>query len=630
MAVAAIAAGTASAGAISTMMIVQVGLGITSAIIMRKQAKKEQKAFQDSMNASSKIQASTQVVQVPAKEHESIYGLNVKTGGNVIFDHIPTDNKNYRYSVIIPCNHSIQWAQSLETGQHKLYIGGEGFSVFSDRDGWLTVLDEDSQPNKYTDKFFFRANFAATGIADTKLIEEIPDKWTVNHKLTNLPYIVLKLQYDPEVFQSTNLDLSFRVDGKEVFDPRNSSTTRSANVALCMLDYLKDSNVGMGYTDDDIDIQSFISAANISDQMVNGFPRYELHGKVSSGQDHDQVLQSIVNTCFGDLFPIGGKQKFYVGSYRSPVLHLDENDLRSNVKRHNHKDKTELINTIRGIYIDPVSGQPSSYPTIKDAALIPKDGGELGLNLDFDLCNRTEQCQRVASMMLKRNRNEVIVSFSVSLKALQVHAIDGIYFSFKKYGWVNKIFEIIGFSLSTLDGGELVANLVLAENNATVYDSITTAAYSQNKTTNLPKANDVTAPSNLVAVETIKNLGNVPQSWVSLTWDIADSYYTKGYRVRYKKTGGEYISLGSFQSVSTSFVIKDAGDYLFEVQTENAKGLFSSYSQISKTITGYQTKPDDLVFGTCIFSKNFDISWSQDTKTYFKYTEIRLDNNFGI
>ena len=630
MAVAAIAAGTASAGAISTLTIVQIGLGVASAVMMKKQAKKQQRAFQNSLNASSKIQSSTQVIQVPAKEHEIIYGLNVKTGGNVIFDHIPEDNKNYRYSVIGPCNHSIRWAQDLETGQHKLHINGEGFSVFSNRDGWNTVLNEDSSPSKYTDKFLFRSNFDATGIADQKLLEEIPDKWTINHKLTNLPYIILKLKYDPEVFQTFNLDLSFRVDGKEVFDPRNSLYKRTANIALCLLDYLKDQNVGMGYDDNDLDLQSFISAANISDQLINGIPRYEIHGKISSGQNHDEVLQSIINTCFGDLFPVGGKQKFYVGAYKSPVLEINENDLRSEVQRHNHKDKTDLINTIRGIYIDPVSGQPASYPTIKDEALIPKDNGELTLNLDFDLCNRTEQCQRVANMMLKRNRNEIIVSFSVSLKAINVHAIDSIYFSYEKYGWVNKVFEVIGFSLSTIDGGELVANLVLSETDPSIYDNVTTASYSQNKVTNIPRINDVKAPNNLVATEEIKNLGGVPQSWINLTWDEADSYYTKGYRVRYKKVNGEYISLGSFQNVSTSFVIKDSGDYIFEVQTENSKGLFSPYAQISKTITGYQTKPDDLIFNDCSFSKNFDISWSQDTKPYFKYSEIRLDSNFGV
>ncbi|PCJ17996.1 MAG: hypothetical protein COB02_11750, partial [Candidatus Cloacimonadota bacterium] len=627
---AAVAAGTASAGAISTLAIIQVGLGITSAVIMKKQAKKQQRAYQDALNASSKIQASTQVVQVPTKERETIYGQNVKVGGNVIFDHIPENNKNYRYSIIVPASHSIEWATNLETGQKKLYINGEGFNTFSDRDGWMTVLDDNAQPNKYTDKFFFRANFEANGIADAKLIEEIPDKWTSNHKLTNVPHIILKLKYDPEVFQSFNLDLSFRVNGKSIYDPRNASYSRSANVALCMLDYVKDINSGMGVSDDDIDLQSFISASNICDEVVNSLKRYELHGKVSSEQSHENVLNSIMKVCSGDLFTVGGKLKFYVGAWRAPVLHLSEDDFRSQITRINNKDKTELINTVRGIYIDPVSGQPTSYTTIKDNILITKDDGELALNLDYDLCNRTEQCQRVANIELKENRNEVLISLSVSLKAIQVHAKDTIYFSCEKYGWVNKIFEISTFSLGSIEGNELVVNLVLKETSSTIFDTFTTAAYSQNKTTNIPKINDVTAPTNLVVTESLKTLGTVPQTWVNFTWDVADSYYTKEYRVRYKKSGQNYISQGSFQSNSIDLAIKESGDYIFEVQTINVKGLSSSYTQISKTITGLQTKPNDLVFNTCTYSKNLEISWVQDTKPYFNYTEIRLDQNFGV
>ena len=100
--------------------------------------------------------------------------------------------------------------------------------------------------------------------------------WTSNHKLNNICYIAANFEYDTKgMFQGVP-NITVVVNGKKVYDPRldnaygsgsqdfgtTSGHTFSSNAALCLLDYLKNEDYGKGLAESDLDLPSFVTAAN--------------------------------------------------------------------------------------------------------------------------------------------------------------------------------------------------------------------------------------------------------------------------------------------------------------------------------------------------------------------------------
>ncbi|QDP51760.1 MAG: putative tip attachment protein J [Prokaryotic dsDNA virus sp.] len=100
--------------------------------------------------------------------------------------------------------------------------------------------------------------------------------WSSNHKLTGIAYIACNFEYDTKGMFQGIPNITVVVNGKKVYDPRldsaygsgsqdfaNTSThTWSDNAALCLLDYLKDKDYGKGLAETDLDMPSFVEAAN--------------------------------------------------------------------------------------------------------------------------------------------------------------------------------------------------------------------------------------------------------------------------------------------------------------------------------------------------------------------------------
>ena len=68
----------------------------------------------------------------------------------------------------------------------------------------------------------------------------VPD----THKFISCAYVYMEIVYDAEKLNSIP-QISFDVQGKKVFDPRDDSTAYSTNPALCIRDYLTDTVYGI-------------------------------------------------------------------------------------------------------------------------------------------------------------------------------------------------------------------------------------------------------------------------------------------------------------------------------------------------------------------------------------------------
>lgn len=104
--------------------------------------------------------------------------------------------------------------------------------------------------------------------ADGQLLTDIPGVWTSAHKLEGIAYLMVRLSYDQQVFPGGIPNITALVRGKKCYDPRDSSTAFSQNPAICLRDYLTNTEYGMRASSDEIDDDSFIAAANICDESV--------------------------------------------------------------------------------------------------------------------------------------------------------------------------------------------------------------------------------------------------------------------------------------------------------------------------------------------------------------------------
>ena len=102
-------------------------------------------------------------------------------------------------------------------------------------------------------------------------------KWGSAHKLNGIAYIAAKYHYDEGGMWSGVPQLTVSVQGKKVFDPRDTNQTFgtistykwSDNPALCFLDYITNNEYGKGLTSSQINMSTFTAAANIADTQVD-------------------------------------------------------------------------------------------------------------------------------------------------------------------------------------------------------------------------------------------------------------------------------------------------------------------------------------------------------------------------
>jgi len=117
---------------------------------------------------------------------------------------------------------------------------------------------------------------AASQTADPMLVASMTN-WTSNHRLDGIAYIAAHFQYETTGMWKGVPQLTVQVQGKKVYDPRDSGQTFgtpstyewSDNPALCFLDYITNNEYGKGLTSSQINMSTFSSAANVCDTLVD-------------------------------------------------------------------------------------------------------------------------------------------------------------------------------------------------------------------------------------------------------------------------------------------------------------------------------------------------------------------------
>ncbi len=333
--------------------------------------------------------------------------------------------------------------------------------------------------------------------------------------------------------------------------------------------------------------------------------RYTLAGIVETTDKPKDILAQMLTSCGGRLVYSGGKFKLIVAGYATPTVTLDDDDLRAGLEISPKITRRELANAVHGVFVNPAANyQPTDYAPVQQATDF--DNYERIIKqVDYQFTQSHATAQRLATMELKRARQQVSVRAPCKLTAFQVEVGDTINFTNARMGWTNKTFEVIDWSLAHEDQGGAAAlgvDLVLRETESAVFDWTPTddeTIYDPPAETSLPDARHPAPPTGLSITETIyvTRDGAGVKTRADLTWIAALDQFTGDYEIEYKlSSASTYDVSGRVPGTATTHTILDLapGTYDFRVRSKNVIGVASDYTSVTVEIAGLSAAPSVL------------------------------------
>tara|TARA_R100000734_G_scaffold16817_1_gene12957 strand:- start:251 stop:3214 length:2964 start_codon:yes stop_codon:yes gene_type:complete len=207
----------------------------------------------------------------------AIYALSVGEVDQIELDTIEING--------VPIKDTKVFTQGYYAGSDKISSGAGSLCTASQ----IGVVQESNAGQSGTNparryRMVFNAHHGASDqTVDPMLLASTPEVITSNHRLRGIAYIAASFEYDTEGMFRSIPQLTVVVRGKKLYDPRKDGSITggsgshrfatpstyewSDNAALCLLDYLRDDEYGKGLASTAINLQSFQTAANTSDEL---------------------------------------------------------------------------------------------------------------------------------------------------------------------------------------------------------------------------------------------------------------------------------------------------------------------------------------------------------------------------
>lgn len=553
-------------------------------------------------------------VKQPITNRTAVYG-RVRQSGPLVYVESTNDDE-YLHLVIALAAHEVEEIETIIVNDQELTLDGSGNCTAPSQYAGLIRI------NKH--------NGEADQAADADLVAESNGLWTNAHRLRGVAYIYARLKFDQDAFPSGIPSISAIVKGKKLFDPRSSTTVYSANAALVLRDYLTDTNYGLGADATEIDDDAFISAANICDEDVTLAAggtenRYEAHGVIDSGATPRSNIEALLTACGGTLYYTGGKWTVKVAAYSAPVMTLTNDDLRGSVEIQTRQSRRDNFNGVKGIFISPDGNwQPTDYPAVTSETFVTVDGGDENLlDLELPFTTSSSMAQRLAKIVLYKQRQQLVVNLKCSLKPFTLTVGDTIQFTSDRFGWSGKIFEVINWTFSS-DPADMGVNVTLQETSSTVYDWDAEETAFEQDNTNLPNP-FVVAPPGVALSDTLRAFNQEAVTFLVANIS-ASNLFASEFEVEARKQGEtEWINLGRASGNRFELAnVEDDAVYEVRARTITSIGTKSAYTTATHSVVGKAAPPSDVTnFKVNITGTEAHLSWTAVSDLDLSHYRIR-------
>jgi hypothetical protein len=338
----------------------------------------------------------------------------------------------------------------------------------------------------------------STQTAIAQLTAAFPTVWTSAHRARGWSTLYTKMTivggntaYERGIPQN----LRALVKGHKVYDPRLDTTNGgtgahrladettwewSNNAALCLADWLRWDEVGMGEVDERIDWPLVAAAADICDESVtvpNGTQnRYTTNLTFYSDQSREQIKEMLETAMLGRCIFSQGKWRMWAGAAQAATVTLSEVNLRGSVQIQASAPSTERYNRVRGKFIDPDRDYTANaYPEQASTQFETDDNGLKPRTFDFNACNNSYEAQRNAIIKLRQSRNQRTVVFEGNWSCFRVQSGTTVSVTLAEANWTAKKFFVTGWELDKDGAG---VNIIMVEEFDSDWDDPLVGDYS--------------------------------------------------------------------------------------------------------------------------------------------------------
>jgi hypothetical protein len=578
--------------------------------------------------AGSKMQMTKETV--PSRR--VIYGTQ-RVSGPIAYVSTSGDKNKDLHLIILLAGHECN--VSTTAGHKGVYVNDK-----------LAIDEEGTYLHPYTANTF--GALYKWGTYNQTQIESIPSpEWTASDKriFSNIAYLYVHMIHDPQVYPGGLPNISVLIDGKKVLDPRDSVVKFSDNPALILYDYLKNE---FGCTQDELHTASFNECATACDEIIYGTDgaydtkRYTCNMTFQTSEKPYSIIETILKSCYGKLLYVNGQFQMRVGVASTPVLTLNESDMRDGFSVTTKAPSSEAYNQVTGLFVEGFnetsSFQAAEFVPVTSSYYLAEDNGIVStLNIDLQPVNNGRIARRLAKLALLDSRQDLVINIPCKPSALRLTAGDLFYMNNTRLGWTNKLFECTSIMINP----DLSVDIVAKEHSLDIYDW---AESEQDVDRDLSPNTTLT---DAFAVDPITNFSasNVPTMdtdgtifpGIELTWTAPGSASIAKIELDYKNTlEASYTALATLQAGTSTYTTIDveAGKtYDFRARQYSYFGVYSDYATASLLCIGDNVAPQDPTSMTVTgASGSLYVTWTNPAvDTDYKVTNVKLNttNNLG-
>lgn len=493
-AIGAIVAGTASAGAYVTVAAYAIAAAsaissVHASVQARKQAQAaaQRKAMQDLANVKDR----TMTLLTSDAPWPTIYGSPAPVGGAVVAALTSGPDQQYKHVVIIFAAHECEAIDAF-------YINGVPVGPL-DEDGFSHAAEFQTDFGQYSYpalKIKVHLSPGGVDVADEYMQGQLPGQWTADHKLSGFTYAVVTLNLYLELFQNGVPEITAKIRGKKVLDPRTGVVAYSRNPALCLADFLR-SEVGYMASNDQIDQNALIAAANACDLVAyrpeddavdpasfGGITLYTCDGMFRSDQDRDSIRQQLEDAMVGYSLESGGVWRILAGAWSTPVLALTDADMLAPVAVLQASNAgSARFNGVRGSYVNATrNGVSEDFVPFQNPTFRAQDVTDKWMDITLAFTGAHVRTHQIARTLVEQSRGGMVVRISPKMFAWSLQPGDRILLSSTLYGIENKTFRVQDWSYSPASP----VTLQCVEDEPSFYDQADETRADPAPNTNLP------------------------------------------------------------------------------------------------------------------------------------------------
>jgi hypothetical protein len=498
----AVGASAASAAAVGGM-IVSTAVSLVSNAYASSQAKKKarQAAARKLAEDVANLRDRTTTVVSSESPWPTIYGSPAPVGGSIVavLNSGPMDQ--FKHVLIVFAAHECEAIDEI-------FI--EGTSVGRPNAAGWTDGPEFQMPPLFTGwpsegpsvNVQFHTSPGGVDTADSlmrsSLEQTFPGQtlWTEQHRLSGYTYAVVTLNLLFDRFQGGIPQITAKIRGKKIYDPRTGQTTYSRNPALCLADFLQ-SEAGYLAARDQIDENALIAAANACDQAVYGAQAasdlvnyggsqalYVCDGMFRSDQDRESTRQQIEDSMAGFSLESGGVWRIQAGAWSTPVLNLTDEDMLSpTAVVQTANPGTSRFNGVRGTYVNAVrNGVSEDFTPFQNPSFRALDAKDKFTDMALAFTGSHVRCHQIARVVVEQSRGGFVLRIHPKMLAWHLQPGDRIVLTSALYGFANKTFRVTDWTYAR----NAPLSLLVIEDVPAYYDLADEVQADAAPNTNLP------------------------------------------------------------------------------------------------------------------------------------------------